>query len=298
MHQEVGEERQHACRHEGAGLIAGGGRRAHDLDEAKHGKDGDERAHEAEGAADQLGEVGACELLPVADAAELLGEGGPAVLGVPDENRQRQEEGEGAAGPKLPGAEPRPVRANEGEPQDDAGTDEQVGVLGEQAQAGAQTHREPPVGVARCPQLRKRPSGEAPEQDGGGIGRDDHAADRQQGHRQREPDGAPPDARAEQEGRRAPQHERADERDQDRAEPNTQRTVACNPAPGGNHPPDHRRVVEVAHGRRQRPQAVVGFIVGEAQRGGEPQAHERHAQNCGDKHGRGPSTLSIGPAWR
>ena len=178
--------------------------------------------------------------------------------------------------------------ANEGEPQDDAGADEQVGVLGEQAQPGAQAHREPPVGVARCPQLRKRPSGEAPEQDGGGIGRDDHAADRQQGHRQREPDGAPPDARTEQEGRGAPQHERADERDQDRAQANAQRTVACNPAPGGNHPPDHRRVVEVAHGRRQRPQAVVGFIVGEAERAGEPQAHERRAQNCGDEHGRGP----------
>ena len=112
------------------------------------GEDGDERTHQAQGAGDELGEVGERRRTVRCDAAELLGERCPIVFHIPQHHRQRQEERDGPARPELPAAQPHSVGTPQSEPQQDACTDEEVRILGEQSEASECTHREPPACAA------------------------------------------------------------------------------------------------------------------------------------------------------
>jgi hypothetical protein len=159
-------------------------------------------------------------------------------------------------------------------------------VYSREAQPREQPHRQPPR-VPRDVQLGGRPSGQAPEQHRGRVGRDDHAADRHERHGQRDPHGAAGDVGAKQQGRGAPEHEGADERCEHPKQANAQRVVAGKGASRRDHPSDHGWMIQVAHGRRERPEAVVGLIVRQGGEARHQRTHQGEAQNgshqCGTR---------------
>ena len=103
-----------------------------------------------------LGQIGQRPALPARGPAELFAKGCPFVLRVPDYHRQGQHGRDCATLPTAASSRPAQIARPPNQPQQNAGPNEQIGVLGQQSETGKQAYRQPPVGVARRQKLCER----------------------------------------------------------------------------------------------------------------------------------------------
>ncbi len=214
------------------------------------------------------------------DAAELLGEGEPAVLGVPDHIGGEHQAGDDHGEPGPGGGEALAAALGGQQPRQDAGGQEQGRVLGDAAQAGEQACRQPPLDPAAGPELGERPQGEDPEQTGRGVGGGEDAA-HPDGGSGVVPDGGPqaglgPGAQRSGDVGHQPGGEAGA---QDRQQAHAQGIVAGQGQARARPPGDHRRVVVIAQVQVLGPEAVIGLVLGERDPAGGEEADDRHRQD-------------------
>ena len=154
---------------------------AQDLRHGDRREDRDDGIEQPELPAQEFPDEAQCPV-PLRDAPELLGEGDPAVVGVPDKDRQEQGQGDDAAEPRPGRGDPPPRLRIEQKPCGDSEPEEKVGVLRRGAEPGKDADEQPEGRLARPAQPRQGPESERPEEHRGCIGgRGDHDAADQEG---------------------------------------------------------------------------------------------------------------------
>ncbi len=119
------------------------------------------------------------------DAPELEAERHPLMGDVPLQHRQEDQESDRAAGVEPRADEPAAEAWVERQRQDDAGAEEEVGVLRDQPQPGEHADRQPPLAAPGLHDQRERENRERPEQRRGSVRRSQHAGDREEGRHRR-----------------------------------------------------------------------------------------------------------------
>ena len=112
----------------------------------------DERIDEADLRDKEFGDIGGRETVR-RRASELLGEGRPAVLGVPDDEGGENRQSDGEPGQQRRRGEPATQRRRRGQGQADPGGEKDGGELRFQRQAERQPKREQPARLAGQPKL-------------------------------------------------------------------------------------------------------------------------------------------------
>ena len=219
-------------------------------------------------------------------ASELLGEGRPAVLGVPDDEGGENRQSDAEPGQQRRRGEPATQRRRGGQGQADPGGEKDCGELRFQRQAERQPKRDQPARVAGQPKLDESRKPEGPEHHQRRVGGDEDRPDEDQRHpdpKQRRERGL--FRRAEQtpcdqsdEGRHRADDEEGKRPHADFGPPEQRRR-------GPDEEGDHRRMVEVSKRKRSRPQRVIGFVEGKLEPPGDEglRGQERNRRRDGAK---------------
>ena len=253
-------------------------RLARDQRGESHGAENEhQRRRKRELGRQQLGDEDGTEILDPR-TSELLDEGDPLVIGVPEQHG-------GEHGKRHQGAEIGPKRDQPAphfwdgyEPDQDRRAKEHRGVFRKQCGTDGRADRKPPRATAGLEQLGAEQQHEAGGDQQRRVRRHDHGADR--GHQR--------DVEQKRRGRSDPHAAEQDlggpidrvahgKREQDRDQPHAELGVAGDQSAGADHQRDHRRMVVIAAGKMLRPHPVIGFVEGDRRHrtGDQPQADER-----------------------
>ncbi len=257
------------------------GRAPGDRRERGHERGEDEGVDEPDLRNDEFGQVIRREFA-WARAAELLGEGRPAVRGVPDDERGEYRERDGEARKQSRRDKPAAQRGRREQGEDDAGREKGGGELRLQREAKRQAQRDQPAPLARAPELDQGAKPKRPKHDQRSIGGDEHRADRDERH-------GDPHQRRERGFFRRMEQAPGDEgdkgghraNDEERKRPHAELGAAEQRSRGADDEGDHRRVVEIPERQGARPKRIIGFVEGELEPPGGQRLHgQKRNRRC------------------